>query len=320
MISYRIAAADLLAQIDAHDVNWRTKAAAATAACAAATKYVKSDATGKEIEGLWSDIKEVFMNLQYTKCCYCERRLASKDKGKAEHDIEHFRPKSRVKNWFTAAIKKEFPDWPNALGQSGASAKGYYLLPFEPLNYGVACKECNSGLKSDYFPCGKDPLLDADSPAAAAAEEPWLIFPIGNGDESAESLIQFDGILAQPVHAIAADPLRHCRARVTIRFFQLNIPSPKEPGEPRPEGRENLYRERAEAISELAYALDSLERAASATHKERDQKKIKRLIAADSTHANCRRCFLKLWSESGTRAKAMQIWDGVERYLNGEVA
>jgi hypothetical protein len=320
MISYRISDAELLARIDTHDAGWRTEAAAATAACAAAGQYVKNNAAGKKIDGLWGDIKKVFMDFQKTKCCYCERRLGSKTTGKAEHDIEHYRPKSRVRNWFTSAIKKDFPDWPAALGQSGAHAKGYHLLPFDPRNYGTACKECNSALKSDYFPCARNPVLDAASPAAAAAEEPWLIFPIGEGDEPAETLIQFDGILAQPVHDATADPRRHWRARVTIRFFQLNIPAPEQQGESPAEGRENLYRERAEAISELAYALDSLERATTAAWRTRDEKKIKRLLADRSTHANCRRCFLRLWTAPATRARAVEIWDDVERYLNDETA
>jgi hypothetical protein len=321
MISYRIAEQDLLAKIDAFDSKWRAKAKAATAACAAAGKYVKADANGKEIDGLWSEIKEVFMDLQHTKCCYCERRLASKDKGKAEHDIEHYRPKSRVKNWFTAAVKKGFADWPTALGQSGAFPKGYHLLAFDPLNYSIACKECNSGLKSDYFPCGSAvPLLEADSPAAAGAEDPWLIFPFGDGDERAESLIQFDGILAQPVHEMAADPRRHWRARITIRFFQLNVPNAVAAGDAPGFGRENLYRERAEAISDLASTLDSLERATTPAQRLRDEKKIRRSIADDSTHVNCRRGFLRLWTEPATRPKALEIWEEVERYLNGETA
>ena len=323
MISYRISEQDLLDKIDAHDPGWRAKAKFATDTCAAAGEYVaeipKNPATGakgRKLEGLWSDIKDVFMDLQFDKCCYCERKLASKKFGKIEHDIEHFRPKSRVKNWFTAEVKQELPDWPAALGQSGAKTKGYHLLPFAPLNYATSCKECNSTLKSDYFPCASDPVLDSASPAAAAAEQPWLIFPVGELDEPAESLIKFEGLLAQPAHDETSDQRRHWRARVTIRFFQLNIPSKPEAGAAPSQGRENLYRERAEAISSIAYALDSLENATTAARRARDEKKIKRLIAADSPHTNCSRSFLKLWSDSGTRSQALKLWDDVEEYLD----
>ena len=166
MISYRISETDLFARIDAKKPTWRARAVDATAACLAAGKYVTTNAAGTSTDGIWSDIKEVFMDLQHDKCCYCERKLASATFGKVEHDIEHYRPKSRVKNWFSPAVKAEMADWPVGLGRSGAETKGYFLLPFHPRNYATSCKECNSALKSDYFPCGKNPVLDADSPAA----------------------------------------------------------------------------------------------------------------------------------------------------------
>lgn len=316
MISYRVSEADLVARIHALKPKWRARAAAATAACATAGKYVTKNADGTDTEGLWGEIKEIFMTLQHDKCCYCERKLASATFGKVEHDVEHFRPKSRVKNWFAPAVKKELPDWPASLGKSPAQTKGYFLLPFDPRNYATACKECNSALKSDYFPCGKAPILDAPSPAHAASEEPWLIFPVGDLDESAEDLIQFEGILAQPVHDAASDPKRHWRARVTIRFFHLNVPA-ETGGAPASEGRENLYRERAETISDLAYALDSRERATTAARRQQDERKIRRLVAAEGTHANCARSFLKLWTEAATRAKAVTLWGNIETYLAG---
>jgi hypothetical protein len=312
MISYRISEADLLGRIKA---TWLTRAEAATAACQAAGKYVKKNAAGVEIEGIWSEIKDVFMKLQHDKCCYCERKLASVQYGKVEHDIEHYRPKSRVKNWFTAAVKAELPDWPAGLGRSGAKAQGYHLLPFDVRNYATSCKECNSALKSDYFPCGKEPVLDAVTPALAAAEEPWLIFPVGDLDESAESLIQFEGITAQPVHDATSDPRRHWRARVTIRFFQLNVPTSAESDTTAPAGRENLYRERAEEISSLADCLDALETTTSAERRAQRERKIKRLTAPDSRHVNCKRSFLKLWADPATRDQAIRIWNDVEAYL-----
>lgn len=318
MISHRISDVGLLARIGTHKPTWGAKAAAATAACAAAEKYVTVNAAGADTDGLWSEIKEVFMTLQHDKCCYCERKLASAAFGKIEHDIEHYRPKSRVKNWFTAAVKNELPDWPAALSQSGAQTKGYFLLPFDPRNYATSCKECNSALKSDYFPCGKNPILNASSPAVAAAEEPWLIFPVGDLDESAESLIQFDGILAQPVHTATADPRRHWRARVTIRFFQLNIPTSATPGVAPAAGRENLYRERAAAISELADCLDALETTTTAARRAQRERKIKRLVAAGSVHASCRRSFLNLWMNPGTRMRAVKIWEDVDEYLDSQ--
>ena len=126
MISYRITRAELLDRIRAFDAEWLDKAKAAADACKDAGHYVKTNAEGKKIDGLWGDIKEVFIRLQHGKCCYCERSLESTKYGKIEHDVEHYRPKSTLKNWFTTDVRKDFPDWPNALGQSGAHDTGYY--------------------------------------------------------------------------------------------------------------------------------------------------------------------------------------------------
>ena len=318
MISYPVSDADLDAGIDVFDPTWRAKAKAATAACRAAGRYVKEDAAGKTIEGLWGDIKDELTARQNGKCCYCERLLESRAFGRVEHDVEHFRPKSTVKNWFTAEVKSDFPDWPATLHMGGDSAKGYFLLPFDARNYATSCKTCNSALKRDYFPIAGTARLTAVSPKAARLEKPFLIFPVGEWDERAESLIEFEGITARPVHDATADLLRHWRARVTIRFFRLNHggtgPAPVSGGE----GRENLYRERAEAISALAFALDALETATTAAKRKTCENKIKRCISAKSSHTNCCQSFLRRWSDPARRATAVEIWQGVEDYLNSQ--
>ena len=318
MISYPIPHAELLDRIRALDTGWLDKAAAATAACEAASCYVKKSAAGKKVEGLWGDIKEVFIKLQHGKCCYCERLLESPKYGKIEHDVEHFRPKSRLKNWFTPAVMKEFSDWPASLDRSGANAKGYYRLAFDPRNYATACKTCNSTLKSDYFPVAGPPRLEAASPASAKSEKPFLIFPVGDGDEPAQSLIQFDGIVAQPVHDAGADLFRHWRARVTIRFFRLNRSARQSMARPDEEGRENLYRDRAESISALADCLDAIETSNNTAVRQLREDKVKRLIADGSRHANCCKSFLRLWANPATRAKAIDTWRDVERYLQSQ--
>ncbi len=318
MTSYPFTHAEMLDGIRALDAAWLGKAADATAGCVAAGHYVKVNAAGKEIDGLWGDIKEVFIKRQHSKCCYCERLLESPAFGKIEHDVEHYRPKSRVKNWFTAEVKSDFPDWPAALRQSGASAKGYHRLAFDPRNYATSCKTCNSTLKSDYFPVAGTPKLTAASPAGARSEKPYVIFPVGDGDERAESLIQFDGILAQPVQDAAADPFRHWRARVTIRFFRLNRAAPEGTAAPGEEGRENLYRGRAEAIRALADCLDAIETSSNAAARETRKATVKRLTAVKSPHANCCNSFLRLWAAPATRAAAIQHWMAAETYLQSE--
>ena len=41
--------------------------------------------------------------------------------GKIEHDVEHYRPKSRVSDWFSEAVNKDLADWPKTFTRSGAA-------------------------------------------------------------------------------------------------------------------------------------------------------------------------------------------------------
>ncbi len=94
-------------------------------------------------------MKPVFIELQGDgKCCFCERQFESGILGRHELDLEHFRPKGNIKEW----------PCPQSLIVDGvtlttppAAGTGYYLLSYHLLNYAVACKACNSGLKKDYF-------------------------------------------------------------------------------------------------------------------------------------------------------------------------
>lgn len=71
---------------------WLQAAARKTAAFRKARRY-------NEREGSWSKIKQVYIDLQFGKCAYCERHFGSDEKSRIEHDVEHFRPKSAVKAW-----------------------------------------------------------------------------------------------------------------------------------------------------------------------------------------------------------------------------
>jgi hypothetical protein len=41
---------------------------------------------------LWSEVKDVYIELQHSKCAFCEKPL----EGRIEQDVEHFRPKAEV--------------------------------------------------------------------------------------------------------------------------------------------------------------------------------------------------------------------------------
>jgi hypothetical protein len=269
MIRYDISLQDIKKRIEnlKGGAKWLTDAKSRTAKFRKAKRY-------KEASSSWSKIKIVYMEMQHAKCAYCERKLESGAVGKIEWDIEHYRPKSKVKAWPPAKLAKKFSyDFP--LGP--ASNNGYYLLPYDLSNYLTACKVCNSPHKSDFFPIAATRrILSSNSPAKLAKERPFLPYPIGKIDEDPESILTFQGFIC-----IAAAGSGHKRDRglVTIDFFGLN-------------DRDTLLQERAELIVTTWAMLDRLNQDPSdvvaTTYMER--------IRSDAMkHANCGRSFLRTY-------------------------
>ena len=48
--------------------------------------------TAPAFPSLWSETKQVYIELQHSKCAFCEKPL----EGRIEQDVEHFRPKGEV--------------------------------------------------------------------------------------------------------------------------------------------------------------------------------------------------------------------------------
>jgi hypothetical protein len=314
MIGYHVSDSDLNGRIVKENAKWPARAKRFTHTCRKAGKFVDQGS-------IWSEIKLVFMEQQHDKCCYCERKLESKEFGKIEHDVEHFRPKSRVQDWFTLDVLADFADWPATLRRSGASSKGYYKLAFDPRNYATACKTCNSALKRDYFPIGGTRRVAGASPSALKTEKPFLIFPLSDWDEAPDSLIRFEGITAVPIYTANRDLFRHWRARITIRFFRLNRSNTQQASvgaasTDEEEGRENLYRERADALNNLAKSLRAIERETSAKIREAHVNDVKRLTSRQSPHTNCCRSFAKFWVNN--RKAAVELWLKISAYLNSQ--
>ncbi|HEY6333248.1 MAG TPA: hypothetical protein VI756_28245, partial [Blastocatellia bacterium] len=79
--------------IEARNRGWLNRARSRTEKFRAQGLY-------KERAAIWSEVKDVYLEPQgASKCAYCERKLESAEYGKAELDIEHFRPKKRVRPW-----------------------------------------------------------------------------------------------------------------------------------------------------------------------------------------------------------------------------
>jgi hypothetical protein len=200
------------------------------------TAKFKKAGTYKEKSSIWAQIKPVFMEIQHAKCAYCERSLESGTEGKIEWDVEHFRPKSKVRKW---PEQSRFDSLQYKFNLGPASQKGYFLLPYEIGNYLSSCKVCNTIHKLDFFPiASKKRIFSTSNPSRLLKEKPFIPYPIGSSDVDPEALITFQGYLCIP--AANSGELRN-RALVVIDFFGLN-------------DRDTLMKERAESIA-VAWAM-----------------------------------------------------------------
>jgi len=277
MIRIDIEEEELYRRIDAHRKGWRDKARQRTREFRAAGSYIE----GREF---WGDIKEVYIDLQHGKCAYCETRLADRILSSKVHEVEHYRPKSRVRGWVPPCSPGSTAPADRPLGRP--SRRGYYLLAYHPLNYVIACTRCNSTLKSDYFPVRGARRTRAARPTTADAEQPLLVYPLGRGDVDPARLIRFDGVLAVPR---ARAPTDRQRAEVTIALFQLN--------------HEDLTLRRAALVAGLWLSLSTLEVPGlpePVARRHRDALALAQ--AARGEYAACARDYLALYRRNRKRA------------------
>ena len=170
MIGYSISKTNLEKRIEGESPGWLKDAADRT-------KEFRKKGYYKEKKPIWSKAKPAYMKLQGNcKCAYCERMLESVDYGRIEQDVEHFRPKGKVKNW---RVPEPLRDQGINPTQVPNHDYGYYLLPYHVFNYVATCKPCNSSLKGNYFPIAGDYDLKGEEPKMLLKEKPYLIYPLG---------------------------------------------------------------------------------------------------------------------------------------------
>jgi hypothetical protein len=215
--------------------------------------------------------------------------------GKAEQDVEHFRPKGRVTAW---KVPKKLKDAGIPFAVVPAGCKGYHLLPYHLFNYAAACKSCNSAIKKDQFPIAGKYDLTADDPAKLQQEKAYLIYPIGPLDDDPEKLIKFRGTSPVPVAASGHD---RNRALVTIEFFKLDDPD-----------RDNLYRERALLILALFPLLEKTTLGTEA-QKADSLATVTNFLTPKLQHLNCAKSFQRLFQSEPVEAKA--IYDAAIKLL-----
>lgn len=285
MIRYDINEAELARRAEKVKPGWSARANVRTQQFAQLGFY-------QEIGPIWSEIKDVFRELQKRKCAFCERKLESKK----EYDVEHFRPKGSVKPW---PVPPELTNAGVVVKQpaNGVKEDGYHLLAYNLLNYSVACAKCNSELKSDYFPIFWNRESNGTDPVQLNKDEcPLLVFPIGKIDDNPEDIITFHGF--SPIAKPPADKFGHQRALLTIKFFKLDDRNQ----------RRELFRGRADVIQKIGQSFMLLGMPAiSAQTKTRCENLIAYHTSDESQYSSCGRAFVKLWKSDPQKAE--NLWN-----------
>jgi len=274
MIQYSISQDQLEALIEMEKPCWLIRAAERTERFASLERY-------EESSSIWSEVKVVYMRLQYGKCAYCERQLEYEEYGRIEHDLEHFRPKKKAKPW---QLTRDLQEAGVVLTQpvSGNADPGYYLLAYNPLNYCTSCKTCNSGLKRDYFPIEGERFFHGNDPITLSSEMPLLINPVGDFDDDPASLITFFGL--SPMACGDTDYKRR-RGLVSIAFFHLDD-----------RRRKYLFRERADIIVKLHDFLDQARNATDLAMRTVYEDLVEIHTKPSAPHTNCARCYRDLYN------------------------
>ena len=299
MIRYRTSLTDLQTRIDKQKATWRTRAARATKYFDSTGCYSEYDRNNNPLapRPFWSEIKQVYLDIQRRKCAYCERCPSS---WAGDYAIEHFRPKSTVDDWPPSS----HPTHTHFIfASSGISSQGYYQLAYHPLNYTAACSQCNTNLKRNFFPVANPRDITATDPVALlASEQPYLIYPLGNHDTDPEQLIQFDGII--PGIKATYGSHGYKRAEVAIDIFCL-------------EAREDLREERCRVLESLIDDLNDESTHPDAERRRKARNAIQRAQSPGSEHSSCAKCFIALYRRDPTRAE--RLAQEATKYLNSTI-
>lgn len=296
MIHIAVGAQELLDLIEAESPGWMTDAKKRA-------KKAKQDGKVGKSDGTWSKIKAVFIRLQHHKCAYCEKPMAKTTSGSAEkvavdYDVEHFRPKNRVTAWPRPADVARRPAVSAyaALVRMG-SAAGYVRFAFDPFNYVVSCKVCNTQYKADRFPIAGTASQLVDRAKLDAKERPLLLFPIGDGGDDPKDYLQFTGAMIQ---VRPGDSARRLRANAVIDFFELDT-------------REDLIEGRCMLLTALFPNLEARVGATTAARRERAKQFVRRVSEDGFPHAGCSRAFVELFDTDP--ALAQRLHDAAQEYL-----
>jgi uncharacterized protein (TIGR02646 family) len=171
-------------------------------------------------------VREALSQAQHHKCCFCESKVRHISDG----DVEHFRPKARIRQARNAPLERP----------------GYYWLAYEWSNLYFACQFCNQRNKQALFPLENPEarVRSHEQQDQLVHEQPSFIDP---GVDDPEQLLGYrDG---EP-YAIEGNR----RAKTTLQELEL--------------GRAHLMERRWEAVILMEALLTALRAARDGTYED----------------------------------------------------
>jgi hypothetical protein len=158
-------------------------------------------------ENLYKEQKEALLSIFNGKCGYCESLITANQPG----DVEHFRPKGRVKDQYGKIVTRKF--------KNGKELPhfAYFWLAYERTNLFPACSACNRPTKLSGNKFGKWDMFPvrgfrATSPGEEDQEEPLLLNPWTLDDTEKHFKFDETGIVAGLTE----------EARMCIKILGLN--------------------------------------------------------------------------------------------------
>src|SRR6185295_1123371 len=115
-----------------------------------------------------ASVKDMLIEAQHGKCCFCEAKITHISYG----DVEHFRPKAGY---------RQDPD-------DDLARPGYYWLAYDWSNLYLSCQLCNQRHKKNTFPLRNPHLRCRNHLGDLTPEEPLFIDP---GASNPEDHIEF---------------------------------------------------------------------------------------------------------------------------------
>src|SRR5579871_9827 len=107
MIRYSVSYRDLLRRIQQEvPNNWLHRARQRTHQFRQYGGYFEDETDAKPF---WSELKHLYLDLQKSKCIFCERSFDDVEYGTIEMDIEHYRPRRIVHSWPSDDMRKKHP-------------------------------------------------------------------------------------------------------------------------------------------------------------------------------------------------------------------